>query len=143
MSADADGNGVPDECAAPLVNIVSASPPLDNPFVAGQQPFSDVLDTGSGAALTAGSGAGPYSITLSSPIPPGHCTTLTFAGTPPGTRLQYQSQPGNVSMDAATNTQDLLVLIQALNNGAANMTDNLARYNVNRSTGANPSTRRI
>jgi len=66
------------------------------------------------------------------------CTTLTFAGTTAGTKLQHQSQPGNVSMDAATNTQDLLALIMALNNGAANLPTNLARYNVNRSTGANP-----
>ncbi len=169
--------------------IVSADPPTDNPFVAGQQPYRDVLDTGTGAGLTAGiggagspaqgaiayspievtfsgaptpapatanitiactgglcptvtgvsgSGAGPYNITLSGPIPPGHCTTLTFAGTAPGTALQYQSQPGNVGMDALTNTQDLLALIQALNNGSANLPGNLARYNVNRSTGVNP-----
>jgi len=176
------------------VTIVSANPPLDNPYVAGQQPFRDVLDTGSGAALTAGiggpgtaaqgtvnyvpisvtfsgtpvpapslanitvactggpcpsvttlggSGAGPYSIGLSGPIPPGQCTTLTFAGTQspggglPGS-LSYQSQPGNVDMNGTTNTQDLLALIQALNNGAANQPANLARYNVNRSAGANP-----
>jgi len=82
-----------------------------------------------------GNGVGPYAITLDHPIPPGHCTTLNFAG---GGRLQYQSQPGNVSMDGLTNTQDLLALIQSLNNGTANSGDNVARYNLNRSTGVNP-----
>jgi hypothetical protein len=53
-----------------------------------------------------------------------------FAGAATGQKLQYQSQPGNVSMDALTNTQDLLNLISALNNGAA--AANPARYNVNR-----------
>ncbi len=173
------------------VGVQSANPPADNPFVTGQQPFVDVLDTGTSTALTAGiggagtqpegpisyspigvtfsgtpspaptignvmiactgapagcptvtgvsgSGAGPYSITLSGAIPPGQCTTLTFAGTTAGTKLQYQSQPGNVNMDALTNTQDLLALIIALNNGAANLPTNLARYNINRSTGASP-----
>ncbi len=179
---------------APPIVIVSANPPTDNPYVAGQQPYRDVLDTGATPALTAGiggngtlaqgsvtyspisvtfsatpspapavgnvtvactggvcptvtsvtgSGTGPYSITLSGAIPPGQCTTITFAGTqspgggPPGS-LSYQSQPGNVSMDATTNTQDMLTLVQALNNGSANLTANMARYNVNRSTGANP-----
>jgi hypothetical protein len=37
-----------------------------------------------------------------------------------------------------TNTQDLLALVQALNNAAANEPANAARYNVNRSTGADP-----
>ncbi len=167
--------------SAATATIVSANPPTDNPFVGGQQPYRDVLDTGTTAALTAGiggagtvtqggiqyspisvtfsaapspipalgnvtiactggpcptvtsvggSGAGPYSITLSAPIPPGQCTTLTFAGAAPGTKLQYQSQPGNVNMDNLTNTQDLLNLVQALNNGTA--VANPARYNVNR-----------
>jgi len=165
------------------VGIVSANPPLDNPYVPGTQPFRDVLDTGVGATLIAGiggagtlaqgpiqyspitvtfsaapspppapdnitvictggacptvtavsgSGPGPYEVYLSSPIPPGHCTTLVFAGTAAGQALRYQSQPGNVGMDSLTNTQDLLALIQALNNGAANQPANLARYNVNR-----------
>jgi len=175
--------------APALVNIVSANPPLDNPFVAGTQPYRDVLDTGAGATLTAGigaagtpaqggisyapisvtfsaapspapaagnvvisctagacpgitgvsgAGAGPFLIMLSGPIPPGQCTTLTFAGTHAGQKLQYQSQPGNVNQDTSTNSQDLLALIQGLNNGAANQAGNLARYNVNRSTGPNP-----
>ncbi len=171
------------------VTIVSANPPLDNPYVDGQQPYRDVLDTGPGTTLSAGiggagtqpqggisyapisvtfsglpspapspeniqvaccgsacptvtavsgSGAGPYSVTLSGPIPPSQCTTLTFAGTAAGVKLQYQSQPGNVSMDAITNTQDLLTLVQALNNGTANQAGNLARFNVNRSAGGSP-----
>jgi len=71
-------------------------------------------------------------------IPPAHCTTLTFSGNATGEKLQYQSQPGNVSLDSLTNTQDLLALVQALNNGAANQPGNLARYNVNRNSAANP-----
>jgi len=77
-----------------------------------------------------------YAIMLDRPIPPVHCTTLTFhLGNPsaPAPKLQYQSQPGNVNMDALTNTQDLLALVQGLNSGAANAPDNWARYNVNRS----------
>ncbi len=87
-----------------------------------------------------GAGAGPYSITLDRPIPPGHCTTLMFSGSnfAPNTRVQYRSQPGNVSLDSTTNTQDMLTQVQSLNNGMANMAANLARYNVNRSAGANP-----
>ncbi len=169
--------------------LASANPASDNPFLAGTQPFLDVLDTGLGPTVTAGiggagtapqgpvvyspisvtfsagpsptpapgnisvmctggvcpnvtsvsgAGAGPYSISLSAPIPPGQCTTLTFAGTAANQKLQYRSQPGNVSMDALTNTQDLLALIQALNNGQANMAANFARYNINRNVGPNP-----
>ncbi len=84
-----------------------------------------------------GTGSGPYSITLDRPIPPGHCTTITFTGPAfvANTRVQYRSQPGNVSLDNLTNTQDLLNLVQALNNGAA--AANPARYNVNRMVVAN------
>ncbi len=171
------------------VTIAAANPPTDNPYVAGQQPFLDVLDTGTGRGLSAGiggagtpaqgtivyapivvsfsaaptpapspgtislsctggacptvtavtgAGAGPYNISLSAPIPPGQCTTFTFAGTAAGQKLHYRSQPGNVSMDALTSTQDLLALVQALNNGDANLLANLPRYNVNRSTGPTP-----
>ncbi len=175
----------------PVVDIVSANPPLDNPYVAGSQPFRDVLDTGSTAALTAGiggagtpsfsgvnysplsvtfsaapafvltldsirvfctgssplcptvtsvtgSGAGPYTFTLSGPIPPGQCTRICFPGTAATQSLRYQSQPGNVSMDSLTNTQDLLSLVQALNNGATADPANHARFNVNRSTNPAP-----
>jgi hypothetical protein len=80
-----------------------------------------------------GSGAGPYLITLSAPIPPTHCTTLTFAGTAPGQKLQYHSLPGDVNMDLFVSTQDLLSLVQALNDGTANLPANLPRYNINRS----------
>jgi hypothetical protein len=171
--------------------ITSANPPADHPYLAGVQPFCDVLDTGAGPSLTAGiggsgtppaggvafapltvtfsappqqlpslanvvvtctasvppvcptvtavtgTGSGPYSLTLSGVIPPGECTTLTFTGTVPVQRLQYQSQPGNVNLDASTNTQDLLALVAALNNGAAAARANLARYDVNRSGAAN------
>ncbi len=77
-----------------------------------------------------GSGAGPYLLTLSSPIPPTACTTLTFAGTATGEDLEYQSLPGDNTLNGTTNTQDLLGLILALNNGDA--AANPARYNMNR-----------
>jgi hypothetical protein len=85
-----------------------------------------------------GSGAGPYQLTLDRAIPPGECTTITFAGTNAGQKLQYRAQPGNVSLAGGTNTQDLLALISALNNGTANTPLNWARYNVDRSTSATP-----
>ncbi len=173
------------------VELVSANPPLDNPFVPGVQPFIDVLDTGNGAALAhgigglttpvedsinygqvqvtfnsaplpapatdnvsvtcagagafacpsvldvTGLGAGPYLITLSGVIPPGGCTTLAFAGTQPDESLQYQSLPGDVSMNGVVNTQDLLSAVQALNNGAAALPANLPRFDVNRSGSVN------
>jgi hypothetical protein len=76
-------------------------------------------------------------IALSSPIPTGQCTTIALTGPQfdAGQQVQYRSQPGNVSLDALTNTQDLLNLVQALNNGAA--VANPARYNVNRTGAAN------
>ncbi|HEY3244636.1 MAG TPA: matrixin family metalloprotease [Phycisphaerae bacterium] len=86
------------------------------------------------ATAVTGSGAGPYQITLSGPIPPTQCTTFTFAGTAPGQKLQYQSLPGDTNLDYSANTQDLLALVQALNDGTANLPANLARYNINRSS---------
>ncbi len=85
-----------------------------------------------------GSGAGPYQLTLDRAIPPGECTTITFAGTNAGQKLQYRSQPGNVSLGGGTNTQDLLAMISALNNGSANTPQNWARYNVDRNTSVMP-----
>ncbi len=173
------------------ITITSANPPSYNPYVAGQQPFRDVLDTGDGAALThgiggagtpamggmayqpisvtfsaaptpqpapgnititctgadgapcptvlavSGSGSGPYGILLSGVIPPTACLTLTFAGTAPDQKLQYVSLPGDLDMNGTTNTQDLLELVRALNNGAAALAENSARYNVNRDGSAN------
>jgi hypothetical protein len=75
-----------------------------------------------------------FAITLDHGIPPLQCTTLTFAG---GQTLPCRSHPANVSLDSVTNTQDLLALVQALNNGTANEAANLARYNVDRSGGVN------
>jgi hypothetical protein len=172
------------------VNILSANPPAASPYVS-SQPFRDVLQTGDGAALTQGIGAGgtpdqdavsyaqisvtfsgtptsapaignitiactnvsgtvdcpsisavggigsgPYVITLSGAIPPRECTTFTFAGTNAGQKLQYQSLPGDLNLDGTSNTQDLLSLVQAINNGSANQLTNWARYNVDRSTQA-------
>jgi hypothetical protein len=84
-----------------------------------------------------GSGAGPYEISLSSVIPPLPCTTISFNGAKftAGQNLQYRFSPGNVDQGTAANTQDLLNLIQALNNGAA--AGNPARFNVNRTGTAN------
>ncbi len=84
------------------------------------------------ASVMSGSGAGPYEIALSSVIPPLHCTTISFVGAKftAGQQLQYRFSPGNVDLGSAANTQDLLNLILALNNGAA--AANPARYNVNR-----------
>ncbi|HEY3242736.1 MAG TPA: hypothetical protein VGM03_05220 [Phycisphaerae bacterium] len=76
-----------------------------------------------------------FAIALSAAIPPLNCTTLTFVN---GGHLQYRSNPGNVNLDFATNTGDLLSLVQALNSGAANQPSNLARYNVNRSNESPP-----
>jgi hypothetical protein len=61
--ADSDGDGIGDACA-PL--IASANPPAANPYGGGV--FRDVLDTGTGASLTAGIGG---------------------AGTPPQGGIQY------------------------------------------------------
>jgi hypothetical protein len=82
-----------------------------------------------------GAGAGPYMISFSQAIPPSHCTTLSFTGTP--AKLQYQSAPGDVSLDGTANTVDLLVLVQRLNDLTANDFGNLARYNVDRMGGVN------
>ncbi|HEY3241744.1 MAG TPA: hypothetical protein VGM03_00190, partial [Phycisphaerae bacterium] len=86
--------------------------------------------------VTGVSGGGTtYTITLSGVIPPTHCTTLTFAGTNAGQKLQYQFLPADTDLNAAVNTQDLLTLVQRLNDGTANQPGNLARYNIDRSTG--------
>ncbi|HEY3242119.1 MAG TPA: dockerin type I domain-containing protein, partial [Phycisphaerae bacterium] len=84
--------------------------------------------------IVTGSGSGPYSISLSDRIPPGGCTTLTFAN---GPVLRYEYLPGDVNMDGIVNTQDLLALVQALNNGSANLPGNLARYDLTRGGAVN------
>jgi hypothetical protein len=190
-AADINGNGIPDSCE---VFIVAADPPKDNPYLPGQQPFRDVLDTGPTSMLTRGIGGagtppagsvnyspirvtfsgpilpapapvnvrlsctytslGPSGMTecptvtnivsvgantfefhLTSPIPPGGCTTLTVHATQRVERLRYEFMPGDVTMDGTANTQDLLALVQAMRNGVANLPANLPRYNINRSTG--------
>ncbi len=83
-----------------------------------------------------GLGGGPWLIALDKPIPPGECTNLTFAGAALGQALQYRSLAGDVTLNGITNTQDLLGLVAAINNGSANDPANLARYNLNRSVGA-------
>jgi hypothetical protein len=89
--------------------------------------------------VTGVSGAGSaYTITISGVIPPLHCTTLTFAGTDAGQKLQYQFLPGDTDLNNNVNTVDLLWLVQRLNDGTANQTVNHARYNLDRSAGASP-----
>jgi hypothetical protein len=78
-----------------------------------------------------------FDITLSGVIPALQCTTITFMGTSPGQKLQYRSHPANTNLDAFSNTQDVLAIVAALNSGAANLPDNLARYNVDRAGGVN------
>jgi hypothetical protein len=84
------------------------------------------------AAVGAGPGANEFQLTLSAGIPPLSCASIAFSGTATGLKLQYRSHPGNLNLDNSTNTQDLLALVQALNNGSANLAANLARYNVDR-----------
>ncbi len=171
--------------------IALANPPTDNPYVPGEQPFRDVLQTGSSNELTQGIGGaltpsedevsystiqatfsaptqlaaedisvacsytgnppgstpcptvtsvqqdvvGGFAVTLSGPIPPGGCAMLTFTNVVPSQQLRYESLPGDASMNGVTNTQDLLYLVQALNNGDALLPANLPRLNMNRSPG--------
>jgi hypothetical protein len=75
-----------------------------------------------------------FEISLSGAIPPLGCSTITLPG---GQKVQYRSHPGNVNLDNAANTQDLLALVQAINSGSANQAANLARYNVDRGGGVN------
>jgi hypothetical protein len=84
-----------------------------------------------------GAGNGPYTMTLSGLIPVLHCTTITFAGTVVGQKLQYSSMPGDTSIDGTDNTLDLLATVTALNNGTANL--NLSRYDIDRSGATNTS----
>ncbi|HEY3244912.1 MAG TPA: hypothetical protein VGM03_16345 [Phycisphaerae bacterium] len=122
------------------IRVTFSAPPNPAPLpgnitvtcTGGSQPCPSVM------AVTPGASSGEYQIALSGGIPPLSCTTLNFSGTAAGQRLQYRSHPGNVSLDMATNTQDLLALVQALNNGTANLPANFARYNVNRSTESPP-----
>jgi hypothetical protein len=90
------------------------------------------------ALVLPGASPNQFDVFLTGSIPPLGCTTFTFAGTAPGQELQYRSNPGNVNLDGSSNTQDLLSLVLALNNGSANMAANFARYNVNRSQEGTP-----
>jgi hypothetical protein len=83
----------------------------------------------------AGDGGVAFSMALSGAIPERECTTLTFLGTNAGQKLQYQFLPGDVDLNGTANTQDVLALVTAVNNGSANQSTNLARYNIDR-TGA-------
>jgi hypothetical protein len=53
----------------PEVTIVAANPPLDNPWLDGQQPYRDVAQTGNGPGLTQGIGVTPpIQITFDQPV---------------------------------------------------------------------------
>ncbi len=80
-------------------------------------------------AQVSGSAAGPYEIVLTGTIPPGECMTIAIPGV--AGELQYQSLPGDVSMNGVVNTQDLLALIRRLSDDA-NLPENLARYDIDR-----------
>jgi hypothetical protein len=84
-----------------------------------------------------GSVPGPYILLLSGQIPERECTTLTFTGTNPGQKLQYQFLPGDVDMNGTANTQDVLALVTAVNNGSANQAANLPRFDIDRSGAVN------
>jgi hypothetical protein len=74
-----------------------------------------------------GSGAGPYTVTLSGPIPPGHCTRFTFGNTDAlnaANVLTYYFLPADVDHDGVPSTLDLLAMVTALNTGTATLANN-------------------
>ncbi|HEY3243559.1 MAG TPA: DUF6531 domain-containing protein, partial [Phycisphaerae bacterium] len=75
-----------------------------------------------------------FDVSLSGAIPPLQCSTLEFSG---GQFVQWISHPANINGDGFSNTQDLLAIVQALNNGTANLPANLHQYDVNRSGATN------
>jgi hypothetical protein len=123
------------------IQYATVSVTFDGPVSGGLQTTDITVACTGGVCPTVtgvtGAGAGPYQISLSGAIPPLHCTTISFVGAKftAGQSLQYRFSPGNVDLGTAANTQDLLNLILALNNGAA--AANPARYNVNRTGTAN------
>jgi hypothetical protein len=78
-----------------------------------------------------------WQLTLTGPIPPGGRTELTFMTAAPGQVLSYDYLPADVKMDAVSTTDDLHALNQALSDGSANLPENLARYDIDRSGSAN------
>jgi hypothetical protein len=101
---------------------------FNNPVTFGTADVSIACTRAPCPTVTSASSAGnTTTINLSGAIPPLGCTTLTIGGT---NQVQYRSNPGNVTFDSGTNTQDLLGLVQALNNGQGSA--NPARYNINR-----------
>jgi hypothetical protein len=87
-------------------------------------------------AVVAGAMPNEFVLTLSSVIPPRECTTITFAGTAPGEKVQYQFLAGNASLGGAGGTivspQDITTLISALSSGNANSGNNPLRFNIDR-----------
>jgi hypothetical protein len=135
--------GTPDEgpYTYAAINVTFSGTPSPVPSVANVvRACTDIVGNGPGdcpdVTSVNGSGAGPYMITLGAPPPPSECITFTFAGTSAGQKLQYQVLPGDTNLDGNISTQDLLWLVQRLNDGAGNLPDNRARYNINRSNEA-------
>jgi hypothetical protein len=79
-----------------------------------------------------GSGAGPYTIALSGSIPAGGCTDITFGSAAPGFHLRYEFLPGDADMNGTSNIEDVLAIVHALNDGTANLPQNKARYDMDR-----------
>jgi hypothetical protein len=120
------------------ISVTFTAPPAPPPNITNTSVnCTDLSGNGSGDCPTitaiTGAGVGPYQLTLSAPPPPRECITFTFAGTNAGQKLQYQVLPGDTNLDATVSTQDLLFLVQSVNSGAANLPENRARFNINRS----------
>ena len=98
---------------------------------------TDAAGNGQGdcpAVLAVGSVGNVLTITLTGAIPSGECTTISFSGAmfAADQAVQYQSLPGDVSMNGTTNLVDVAQLVLAIRNGQANLPANLARYDINR-----------
>ncbi len=129
--------GTPDEGPVHYSTIVAtfSCPPLPAPdttnvivsCTGGNCPFV--------TNVAQGSSANEYIVTLSGPIPPKHCTSITFDDVKK--RVQYQVLPGDVDLNGISNTQDLMALNNALNAGIANDPANRARYDIDRNGVAN------
>ncbi len=115
------------------------TPALDNVFVACTDAFPPSGDCPTVQSVSAGAPCpgGSHAIRLTGPPPPRECITLTFSGTSAGQKLQYRVLPGNADLNGASNTQDLLDLVRALNNGSATVAANAFRYDMNRSGAVN------
>ncbi len=101
------------------------------------EPWDIVADSSIGNApcvisVTPLAGNG-HLVTLDRPITPRACTMFTVCNlAPPANMVRYEYLPADSSQNGSSNTQDLLASIAALNNGSANLPQNLHRYDTNR-----------